>query len=421
MLTREYPPVIVGGVGTHVQELARGLSALGIEVHVFAVGVGSATSYRDGKVSVQYVALPAGKNGKQYKVGLEEASSLNRRGAAAVEEYFKQMSKRPSVVHIHDWFPFEAADRLRSVFETPVLTTIHTLNSALFQSAPTNDAIELEQRRCATELERRCCHGSDRIIAVSKSVAEDLERIYSVPGDGINVVWNGFDITRFLANEEGPENCHAMHNCWLKEGERRIVFAGRLEPHKGVLPLLRSARQVIAKAGNVRYLIAGALRDGQYLNQLRSVVAEDSMLSEKVTFVGMLGRGQLASLYKCSTLAVVPSLHEPFGYAAIEPMAVGLPVVATHVGGLGEIIVHDRTGILVPTTTSRIEGARDLDPTKLAEAQLELLNDPAKAMRLGKEAQRDVVSRFGVQQMVEKTLASYMAAVNCHGCVAARR
>ena len=86
MLTREYPPVIVGGVGTHVQELARGLSALGIEVHVFAVGVGSATSYRDGKVSVQYVALPAGKNGKQYKVGLEEASSLNRRGAAAVEQ-----------------------------------------------------------------------------------------------------------------------------------------------------------------------------------------------------------------------------------------------------------------------------------------------------------------------------------------------
>lgn len=411
MLAREYPPVTVGGLGTHVQELARGLSTLGIEVHVFALGVGSAVSHRDGTVSVQYVALSGGANGAPYKVGLEAASSLNQRAAAAVEEYFTQISKRPSVVHIHDWYPFEAADRLRSVFEIPVLTTIHTLSSALYQFAMPKEAMELE---------RRCCHGSDRIIAVSQSVAEDIKRIYSVPGDGTDVVWNGFDIARFLAEAEGPENFHAMHNCWFKEGERRIVFAGRLDSHKGVLPLLHSAKIVIAKAGNVRYLIAGPVRDGQYMDQLRSVVAEDPMLSEKVTFMGMLGRGKLASVYKCSTLAVVPSLYEPFGYAAIEPMSLGLPVVAAHVGGLGEIITHDRTGILVPTTTSRIEGARDLDPTKLAEAQLELLNDPAKAMRLGKEAQRDVISRFGVQQMVEKTLASYMAAVNCHSSAAAR-
>jgi len=412
MLAREYPPVTVGGLGTHVQELARGMSALGIEVHVFALGVGSAINHRDGKVSVQYVALSEGTNGAPYKVGLEVASSLNQRAAAAVEEYFTQISKRPSVVHIHDWYPFEAADRLRSVYEIPVLTTIHTLNSALYQFAMPKDAIELE---------RRCCHGSDRVIAVSQSVAEDIKRIYSVPGDGIDVVWNGFDIARFLAEAEGPENFHAMHNCWLKEGERRIVFAGRLDSHKGVLPLLHSAKQVIAKAGNVRYIIAGPVRDGQYLDQLRNLVAEDPMLSEKVTFVGMLDRGQLANVYKCSTLAVVPSLYEPFGYAAIEPMSIGLPVVATHVGGLGEIIVHDRTGILVPTTTSRIESARELDPTKLAEAQLGLLNDPAKAMRLGKEAQRDVMSRFGVHQMVEKTLASYMAAVNYHSSAAARR
>lgn len=401
MLAREYPPVMIGGLGTHVQELARGLSARGIEVHVFTVGVGSAISHRDGEVSVQYVALLEGTNGTSYKVDLEGASSLNRKAAAAVEKYFMQMSKRPSVVHIHDWYPFEAADRLRSVFEIPVLTTIHTLNSALYQSALPKDAIELE---------RRCCHGSDRIIAVSKSVAEDLERIYAVPGDSIDVVWNGFDTARFLGEE--PENYHATHNWRFKEGERRIVFAGRLDSHKGVLPLLHSAKQVIAKAGNVRYLIAGPVRDGQYQDQLRNIVAEDPILSEKVTFMGMLDRGQLASVYKCSTLAIVPSLYEPFGYAAIEPMSLGLPVVATHVGGLGEIIVHNRTGILVPITTSRIEGARDLDPTKLAEAQLELLNDPAKAMQLGKEAQRDVISRFGVQQMVEKTLASYMAAVN---------
>src|SRR5438309_711875 len=258
MLTREYPPVTVGGLGTHVQELARGLSALGIEVHVFAVGVGSAKSHRDGKVSVQYVALPEGKNGTPYKVDLKGASSLNQRAAAVVEEYFIQMNKRPSVVHIHDWYPFEAADRLRSVFEIPVLTTIHTVNSALYQFTLTNDAVELE---------RRCCHGSNRIIAVSKSVAEDLKRIYSVPGDHIDVVWNGFDITRFLARDEGPENCHAMHNCWLKEGERRIIFAGRLDSHKGILPLLHSAKQVIAKAGNVRYLIAGPVRDGRYVDQ----------------------------------------------------------------------------------------------------------------------------------------------------------
>jgi len=406
-ITPEYPPEMVGGLGTHVQELARGLSAAGIEVHVFAAGVRFATSHQDGKVSVHYIAVPEAKNKTPYSLSLEAASSLNRRVATTVREYFLRLNKRPSVIHIHDWYGFEAADWLRSAFEIPVITTIHALVGPI---------LELYQIPLAgnevIKLERRCCQGSNRMIAVSKSVAEDLERLYSVPRHRVNVVWNGFDIGRFLTRHEKSVNFDSICNSLLKNGEQGIVFAGRLAPHKGVLPLLRSAKQVIAEIKNVRYLIAGELRGSRYLDILRSVVAEDPMLAEKITFVGMIRREHLAALYQLSTLAVVPSLYEPFGYAAIEPMSVGRPVVAAQVGGLNEIIVHDHSGILVPTGISTINGVRELDPSKLAEAQLQLLSNPAKAKGLGKEAQCQVMRQFSVQRMVEETHACYAAAAN---------
>jgi starch synthase len=407
-ITPEYPPQAVGGLGTHVQALARGLAVAGVEVHVFCAAIASAQSYQDGRISVRYIAPPGRENDQPYSLDFDTAFKLNMRVAEVVEEHFSCLNKKPSIVHIHDWFGFKAAARLRSVFGAPVITTLHTFQAAL---------LSLFRIRLAgntvIELEEQCCRGSDRIITVSESVAQDLKSIYSIPSDKIDVVWNGFDTESFSSQLIAPERIQAMRAAWLKEGERAILFAGRLGAQKGVLPLLRSAKEVITQAPDVRYLIVGEVQDNQYVKDLQLLASRDPVLCEKVTFLGKVRRDELAILYQFASVAVVPSLYEPFGYAATEPMSLGRPVVATRVGGLQEIIEHNRSGLLVATTTSARDGLPDLDVESFTQAQLELLNDPAKAAWLGEEARQRVEQEFSCQNMVEKTLGCYRSTMNC--------
>ena len=103
-------------------------------------------------------------------------------------------------------------------------------------------------------------------------------------------------------------------------------------------------------------------------------------------------------------MAVVPSLYEPFGYAAVEAMCLGVPVIASRTGGLTEIIEHGRTGLLVPLTTG---GDCDVDVPILTKMQERLLADRNLARRLGVAGRVRAESEFTVQRMVDRTHAFY--------------
>jgi glycosyltransferase involved in cell wall biosynthesis len=107
-------------------------------------------------------------------------------------------------------------------------------------------------------------------------------------------------------------------------------------------------------------------------------------------------------------MIVVPSIYEPFGYAAVEAMAAGKPVVASNTGGLAEIIEDEKSGLLVPLVPLDAQtGIYDVDVSGLVSAQLRICEDPELAGRLGERARERILALFNVDQMVEGTLKIY--------------
>jgi glycosyltransferase involved in cell wall biosynthesis len=222
----------------------------------------------------------------------------------------------------------------------------------------------------ALELQRRLRlieRWVDAYVAPSRFIARTLVRA-GYPAARIHVVPNGVPL------RPGPKGVctHA-------------VYAGRLSPEKGIPTLLGAARL----APQVPLVLAG---DGPLANAVRESAADH------VRYAGSLGLSEVAGLLRKASFAIVPSeCPENLPFAAIEPVAAGVPVVASRVGGLPEIVEHGVNGLLVPPG----------DPAALAEAMRSLWCDPDRTARLGTEARRIAVERFSLSRQVHRLLDLY--------------
>jgi glycosyltransferase involved in cell wall biosynthesis len=181
--------------------------------------------------------------------------------------------------------------------------------------------------------------------------------------------------------------------------------------------------RVLAQNAEVRYLIVGGSDDRGYVDLVMSLAQHHPKLKEAVDFLGSVPRNELAGIYKCAAAVVVPSLYEPFGYAALEPMALGKPVIASATGGLAEIIEDEVSGILIPLIKKQHTDTYDLDMDKLVSAQLRVLSDSQLALLLGENARLRARQEFSVEKMIMGTLSTYgkcyasraLVAAECNG------
>lgn len=407
MVTSEYPPELVGGLGTHVYELARELARLGSRVTVLSPSMFEREVTDGPNLTVHF-----------FERGFEslEASpfhemqwfvELNKKCVLYGRRLIKQKGLRPDVIHCHDWQGFPAAYQLGRLFGIPVVGTVHLMQN------PTaywwGDKVPQE----IAKQERSLCRSADGVITVSHSMKQIIEETHQVPGERIEVVHNGMDNSPFLNAPLSREERDALRREHAAPDDKIIFFAGRLSTQKGIQALFESAARVLEQRPNARYLIAGSpdvwpeVWDGPRIaDEAKKLFSSFFHRWDRVTFLGKVSRRDLPGLYQIADLALVPSVYEPFGYAAIEAMASGVPVVATAVGGLAEIIQHNETGLLVPVEPR--EGDTHLiDVAELCAAQIALLDDPELAGRLGREGQRRASERFGPEQMARATLGVY--------------
>jgi glycosyltransferase involved in cell wall biosynthesis len=262
---------------------------------------------------------------------------------------------------------------------TPVVRTVHVvpgaarLNGESARAGALRDALERITRA------RFTCS-----VAVSEAVRAGLIA-RGVRPDTIRVIPNGIDVEqlRRRATEGGTFKPHY-------EGAR-VGFIGRLERVKGCEYFLRAAARVATDHPSVRFVVAG---HGPMEREL-SRLAADLGVTGHVDFAGHVESAPalLASL----DVVVIPSLSEASGLIAMEAAALGIPVVASLVGGLPETVAHGRTGLLVPPA----------DPEAISRAISRLLDTPDLAQRMGQEGQRRADEQFGVARMVEAYLRLY--------------
>jgi glycosyltransferase involved in cell wall biosynthesis len=182
------------------------------------------------------------------------------------------------------------------------------------------------------------------------------------------------------------------------EGEPgRILFAGRVIPRKDPITAIRAAALLRERFPEVSLRIAGETEaEPAYARRVRALVDELG-LGDAVHFLGQLDEEALLREYAACSLVLLTSVQETAPVVIEQAMAAGRPVVATAVGGVNGLLMHEVTGLLAPAG----------DAAAVADALARLLSSPAERARLAQEARRQALQRFKASAVVEQTLAVY--------------
>jgi len=380
MLSPEYPPYVVGGLGKHVCELAEHLVKEGLEVYVVTPGYsGSPGQEEINGVQVfrsplyQVTPLSFMDSVLQSNLGLVEtgAALINHLGGF-------------SLLHAHDWLVGFAAKTLKSAFKIPLLSTIHATEYGR------NHGIHNELQNYIHNAEWLLTYESWKVLCCSQYMQEELQRVFSLPQDKIAIVANGIDTGKYAKEEDLRE----FRRNYAVPEEKIILFVGRLVHEKGAQVLLEAFPGILWSVPEAKLIIVGKGGERASLEER----ARQLGVSQKVYFTGYLHDENLVRLYKCAEVAVFPSLYEPFGIVALEAMASHVPAVLSDTGGLKEIIADGEEGLKVYPG----------DTWSLGEKIICLLRDREFAAGLAKRAYEKVKAVYEWKKIAQDTKAVYL-------------
>lgn len=318
----------------------------------------------------------------QFWIGVPDAIKECERDAAFDVVHFNGVSY---------WFL-----RRRVTHATQVCTIHHLVKDAgggiHGESPGPFPALSTENNPLLPFLERRCIHSVDRIIAVSEFTRRRIIEEYGIPAELIDLVPNGV--------ENNPRVSEALtapdaRNLLGLGSEPILLFVGRVnDPRKGIGTML-SALGLLSKDVNVRLIVVG----GGDQKDAREK-ADALGISESVTFTGMISEGLLRTYYAASDLFVCTSTMEGFGLTILEALENGLPVVATAVGAIPELIQDGVNGYLVFNNR----------PEDIAEKARHLLSDKNSMARIGQSNRKKALNLTSWAQSAKLVAESYQKA-----------
>ena len=291
------------------------------------------------------------------------------------------------VIHAHDWLVAYAAKTLKNSYDLPLVSTIHATE------AGRNGGIHDEVQRYINDTEWMLTYESSEVIVNSKFMKNDLQRLFGLPYEKINVVANGINSTAY----SGVEKDYDFRRQYAADNEKIILFMGRLVYEKGVQHLISAMPKILENYHDAKLVIAGK---GGMLDELKAQV-EAMGLGQKVYFTGYLNAKQVSKMYKCADISVFPSTYEPFGIVALEAMLAGVPTVVSDVGGLNEIVEHG------------VDGMKSYagNPNSLADSILELLFNPQLCESISKKAKTKVKNEYSWTKIAQDTHFIYQKAI----------
>ena len=379
MLSWEYPPLLVGGLGRHVHALATTLAGAGHEVTVVTRHAPGALreEYAEG---VRIIRAPDDPPAFEVRDGdmLAWAMAFNHTLTRAALRAARTGAY--DVVHAHDWLVAHAAVTVRDHLDVPLVATVHATESGRHQGW-----LPHPHNRTIDDIERWLAHEATRTIVCSDYMRDEVHRLFAVPHDRIDVVRNGVDVLTWCAR---PRAVAAARLSYAGPDGPLVSYAGRLVYEKGVQHLLAAVPRLRERHPGLRVVIAG---DGPYRAELEALAIEG------VTFAGFLTGHHLTALMGASDCYVVPSIYEPFGMVALEAAAAGTPVAVAATGGLDEIVEHGTTGVKFPSA----------DPHALADAVGAVLADRDYARTLARRARRRVRDDFAWPAIAASTVDVY--------------
>jgi glycosyltransferase involved in cell wall biosynthesis len=385
MFSWEFPPHVVGGLGKHVTELAPALAgqltATGpIEIDLITprYNGGADVEQISDSLTVYRIDVPPLDPQDNYNSVISSNHFLLEAGAQRgnVHSY--------DLIHVHDWLVSKAGIWLKERWKTPLLTTIHATERGRHRGhTPGETSYQIDRTEWLS------CYEAWRVIACSQFMQRELEEYFELPPDKVVVIPNGIAVSdeSFCSLDDLDE----LRRQYAPNGERLLLFVGRIVHEKGLHVLVRAMPRILADYPNTRLLVAG--KNGSSLWPLAYELNVDSA----ITFLDFVSNRERDCLYRIADAAIFPSLYEPFGIVALEAMAANCNVIASSVGGLGEVVRHLHNGLTVLPD----------NPMSIVWAVTQLFSDPAAAARRRAAALTELRSVYNWNRVAQQTAALY--------------
>lgn len=382
ILSWEYPPRVIGGLAHHVSELVRALAEEGniVDVITAAEGRPPATEKSD-RVTVHRV-VPYHGNPLNFFAWVQQLNlAMLEKGAKICRQ------EEFDLVHAHDWLVAYAGRGLKHIYHLPLVATIHATEHGR------NSGLHNQEQRYIAEVEWWLTYEAWKVICCSDYMREEVEELFALPADKIEVIRNGIRPAAFQVDAPDPR----VRQRYAAPGEKMIFFIGRLVREKGVQILLEAMPAIYEQVPGVRLVIAGS---GPFKDELQKQAGRLG-IAGMVNFAGYIDDDTRNQLYANADIAVFPSLYEPFGLVALEAMATGAPLVVGNCGGFAETVEHQVNGLRAGCG----------DAADLASQICRILLDPAYGQTLARRALQEVEERYSWSALARQTEEVYQKIV----------
>jgi glycogen(starch) synthase len=406
VLVYEYPPKIVGGLGTYAAEITRNFVLMDHDVTVFTMNDDSGSLptreiwrgieiHRPLHIDISD-SLPdvVAEDVRKWGRGIQLFSKIlvyNYLSASKlVNELIKRENFKYDIVVAHDWLSAIAGITTKKEAGLPFAFHIHSTE----KGRTLGNGSEV-----VSNMELHGANAADLIVTVSYAMKEELIKL-GFPKEKIQVCYNGVDPEKYSPEVVNSEQVRKIRELYsIKDDEPMILFLGRLVGVKGVDKLIMAMPHVLQKIPKAKLVIVGLGDLQEYLvNLVKTMRLQDFV---KLNFEFISEEERILHYAACD-VAVFPSLYEPFGIVALEAMSMERPVVvgAAGVSGMREIVIccgEDQCGFHIDPS----------NPTDISWGITSALENPERKKWLGKNGRRRVLEEFTWDKIAGKTIELY--------------
>jgi glycogen synthase len=374
MVGWEWPPQHTGGLGVHCFELSKELTRLGHRITFLTPFRGPFTPVEG--VTIRYPGAPEAGNPPAFPSAYWEGGVEGSPFWNATDGYNAWVAQLPGVedadvVHVHDWFGTEGAISLARRIGRPLVMTVHSTEYDRSLGHPWEHILEREQIGI---------DAATRVIAVSRHLRLQLIERYRADPERVRVVYNAVRPNERLAQ--------------IDPNRRVVLYVGRLAAMKGVDTFLRAAARIVPEFPDVLFVIAGEGSEYPRLLHLTAALG----IGERVMFLGKVSEEERELLLAGSSVFVLPSVVEPFGIAALEAMAAGVPTIVSKTSGVAEI-------------SSGVFQVDFWDVDEFASRIAELLEYPTLRRAMGEQGRWEAL-REGWPERAREVVSVYLEAMD---------
>ncbi|MCW4005656.1 MAG: glycosyltransferase family 4 protein [Candidatus Bathyarchaeota archaeon] len=400
----EYPPALVGGLGTYAEYITQEYVEIGHDVSVFTLNPGGLKTreiLRGVEVHRPVIADASSvfpffvvDDLKKWGTNIKLFNDIFIYNVLSATKFLNNLIKKEryhfDVVCVHDWLSSIAGLVIKNDSKIPVV--FHTHSTEWGRSGGHGSEV-------VSHFENAMAQKANRVITVSHAMQQDLIQ-HGWPSSKISVVWNGVDTNRYDPNKVSKNAVAALRESYgIPEDWNMILFVGRLTWVKGVRNILQAMPAVLKEHPKTKLVILGKGEEQSDITE----TAERLNIKDNVVYrFDFVLEQQRILHYAACDLCVFPSLYEPFGIVSLEAMAMEKPVVvgARGVVGFKEQVVNsgeDQNGV-------HVNGE---DPVDIAWGIGEVLRDPDQAKEWGKNGRKRVLEIFTWRKVADETLKIY--------------